>query len=86
MSFSISHMIADLAFFVAPAIAVTLTEDEKRDLASLESRLAHRKTELAMFKKNPKMFAKRISLLNRDIAQFEDMIADYRHVAKVRYR
>lgn len=83
MSFSIGHMIADLAFFVAPAIVVTLTEAEKTDLLSLENMLARRKTELKLYE-GKRAFAARVSAVNKDIVQIENMIADYRHIAKVR--
>lgn len=83
MAFSLSHMIVDLAFFVAPAIGVALTAEEQADLSAFEAMLKRRKSELALCGRN-RAFAGRIKTLQADILQIETQIADLRTFARYR--
>lgn len=79
------HLLSELAFFFAPAIAVNLSQQEQSDLKRLEAMLARRQQELAMITvADRKKFGNRIAGLQRDIASIKVTIEDLKFAAKRR--
>ncbi len=80
---SFAHTLTEFALFLSPAIAIALSDDEKRELAQFERMLERRKAELALCKSN-KNFSNRVKAIKSDIAQIETAITDLRIAARYR--
>jgi hypothetical protein len=74
--------IFDLAFFIAPALAVGLTSEEQADLDQMQDILQRREAELKLCS-SPALRV-RASFIKRDILDLQTAIADLRTAARYR--